>query len=287
MNAWAEFAFWAMGAIMVASALGMVLARKAVHCALFLATIMISLAIMYAAQGAPFLFAVQIIVYTGAILMLFLFVLMLVGVDSSDSIVETIKGQRLLAVFIGVVFGVVFAVAVAQTTLGAVAGSDVANENGNVYGIAALLFSNYMYAFELTGALLTAAVLAAMVLAHRERLTPKQGQRTLAEQRMADYAESGKHLGPLPTPGVFARHNANDTPALLPDGSISELSISRTLRARGTVKSGALANDINETIRMLDPEAATPKDDDTDDDSDDDSDVGRDGSVDNEEGEGE
>ena len=283
MNPWAEFAFWAMGTVMVASALGMVLARKAVHCALFLATIMISLAIMYAAQGAPFLFAVQIIVYTGAILMLFLFVLMLVGVDSSDSIVETIKGQRLLAALVGVLFGVVFAVAVAQTTVGAVAGSDVANENGNVYGIAALLFSNYMYAFELTGALLTAAVLAAMVLAHRERLTPKQDQRSMAKQRMADYAESGKHPGPLPTPGVYARHNANDTPALLPDGSISELSISRTLRARGSMK-GALANDINETIRMLDPESASPEEADADAGAEADTEPASDGSADNEEG---
>lgn len=255
MNAWEEFAFWATGTIMVLSALGIVLARKAVHCALFLATIMISLAIMYAAQGAPFLFAVQIIVYTGAILMLFLFVMMMVGVDSSDSIVETIKGQRLLAAFIGVAFGVVFAVAVAQTTVGAVAGTDVANGDGNVYGVAALLFSDYMYAFELTGALLTAAVLAAMVLAHRERLTPKVSQADLAKQRMADYAAHGKHPGPLPTPGVYARHNANDTPALLPDGSVSELSISRTLRARGSMK-GALADDINDTIRMLDPESA-------------------------------
>ena len=274
MNAWEEFAFWAMGTVMVASALGMVLARKAVHCALFLATIMITLAIMYAAQGAPFLFAVQIIVYTGAILMLFLFVLMLVGVDSSDSIVETIKGQRLLAAFVGIVFGVVFAVAVTQTTVGAVAGTGTANEDGNVYGLAALLFSDYMFAFEVTGALLTVAVLAAMVLAHRERLTPKQSQRTRAEQRMADYAESGKHLGPLPTPGVYARHNANDTPALLPDGSISELSVSRTLRARGSMK-GALADDINDTIRMLDPESP-PSDEDADD--------VRDRSDDNEEG---
>lgn len=264
MNAASEFAFWAMGTLMVLSAVGMVLARKAVHCAMFLATVMITLAIMYAAQGAPFLFAVQIIVYTGAILMLFLFVLMLVGVDSSDSIVETIKGQRLLAAVFGIVFGIVLAVAVAQTTVGTVAGVDAANSDGNVYGIASLLFSNYVYAFELTGALLTAAVLAAMVLAHRERLTAKPSQRTLAAQRLRDYGESGKHLGPLPTPGVYARHNAVDTPALLPDGSIADLSISRTLQARGSVKS-SWSEDVNETIRMLDPEGTETGGHDTDD----------------------
>ena len=75
-----------------------------------------------------------------------------------------------------------------------------------------------------------------MVLAHRERLTPKQTQADQAAQRLRDYAEHGKHLGPLPSPGVYARHNAVDTPALLPDGTPSDASISRVLAARGTVK---------------------------------------------------
>ena len=78
-----------------------------------------------------------------------------------------------------------------------------------------------------------------MVLAHRERLEPKPTQASLAAQRMQDYADSGKHPGNLPTPGVFARHNAVDTPALLPDGTASEASVSRVLAARGTVRSGA------------------------------------------------
>ena len=93
------------------------LARKAVHSALLLAVVMVSLAVLYAAQDAPFLFAVQIIVYTGAVLMLFLFVLMLVGVDSGDSLVETIRGQRLAAVVLGVVFAVLLIAGVTQTTL--------------------------------------------------------------------------------------------------------------------------------------------------------------------------
>src|ERR671918_570451 len=101
----AEVAFWLLAPVMILGALGMILARKPVHSALCLATVMISLAVQYAAQDAPFLFAVQIIVYTGAILMLFLFVLMLVGVDAADSLVETIKGQRPLAILAGVGFG--------------------------------------------------------------------------------------------------------------------------------------------------------------------------------------
>src|SRR6187200_329894 len=101
----AEIAFWLLAPVMILGALGMILARKPVHSALCLATVMISLAVQYAAQDAPFLFAVQIIVYTGAILMLFLFVLMLVGVDAADSLVETIRGQRVWAVIAGVGFG--------------------------------------------------------------------------------------------------------------------------------------------------------------------------------------
>ena len=91
-------AFWILAPIMVIAALGILFVRKAVHAALLLAVVMICLAVLYVVLEAPFLFAVQIIVYTGAILMLFLFVLMLVGVDASDSVVETIRGQRVLAI---------------------------------------------------------------------------------------------------------------------------------------------------------------------------------------------
>src|SRR6201996_5558721 len=110
-------AFWILAPIMVAAALGLLFARKAVHCAMLLAVVMISLAVLYVVQDAPFLFAVQIIVYTGAILMLFLFVLMLVGVDASDSVVETIRGQRLFAAIVGLVFGITLVVAIAQVSL--------------------------------------------------------------------------------------------------------------------------------------------------------------------------
>ncbi len=242
--------FWVLAPVMVLAALGMVLSRKAVHAALLLAVVMVSLAVLYAVQDAPFLFAVQIIVYTGAILMLFLFVLMLVGVDASDSVVETIRGQRLAAVVLGVLFAVTIAIGVAQTSLGVVVGLDEANADGNVSGIAFLLFSKYVFVFEVTSALLITAALGAMVLAHRERLTPKLTQRTAVQQRMRDYVETGKPLGPLPTPGVYARHNAVDTPALLPDGSTSALSVSRSLQARGNVRQ-ALVGDVDETLEQI------------------------------------
>src|SRR5215204_2074560 len=161
----AEVAFWLLAPVMVLGAIGMILARKPVHSALCLAAVMISLAVQYAAQDAPFLFAVQIIVYAGAILMLFLFVLMLVGVDSSDSLKETIGGQRLAAAIIGLIFGVTVVLAVGQTVSGAVVGLKAANGNGNPYGLSELLFGKYVMAFEFTSALLITAALAAMVLA--------------------------------------------------------------------------------------------------------------------------
>jgi len=245
-------AFWILAPVMVLAALGILFVRKAVHAALLLAVVMIGLAVLYAVLDAPFLFAVQIIVYTGAILMLFLFVLMLVGVDASDSVVETIKGQRALATLFGLGLGLVLVIGLAQVSLGSVVGLDDANEPGNIQALANILFSRYVFAFEATSALLITAAIGAMVLAHRERLTPKEGQASLAAQRMRDYAESGKHPGPLPSPGVYARHNAVDTPALLPDGATSEESISRVLAARGTVRSApALADDIEEVQQQL------------------------------------
>jgi NADH-quinone oxidoreductase subunit J len=229
-------AFWVLAPVMVLAALGILFVRKAVHAALLLAVVMISLAVLYAVLEAPFLFVVQIIVYTGAILMLFLFVLMLVGVDASDSVVETIRGQRLLAWSGGAIMGVLLVVLLGQATLGTAVGLGVANENGNMQGLANIIFSRYIFAFEVTSALLITAALGAMVLAHRERLTPKPSQADMAAQRMRDYAATGLHPAPLPAPGVYARHNAVDTPALLPDGSPSLPSISRVLAARGDVR---------------------------------------------------
>jgi len=245
-------AFWSLAPLMVLAALGILFVRKAVHAALLLAVVMISLAVLYADLDAPFLFAVQIIVYTGAILMLFLFVLMLVGVDSADSVVETIKGQRVLATVGGLLLGLMLVIGLSQLTLGTAVGLDGANEGGNIPALANIIFSRYVFAFEVTSALLITAAVGAMVLAHRERLTPKMTQADLAAKRLRDYADKGTPLGPLPAPGVYARHNAVDTPALLPDGTAAEASVSRVLAARGTVRSApAMIDDIERLKRQL------------------------------------
>ena len=219
--------FWLLAVVSVGAAAGMVLARRVVHCALFLGAIMLSLAVFYAMQGAPFLAFVQVIVYTGAVLMLFLFVLMLIGVSSRESLVETIRGQRLAAAIAGIALVVLLILGIGHAALGPATQSVANGGSGNVTGLATLIFTTYVFPFEVTSALLITAALGAMVLAHRERTSPKLTQRELSKQRVA----SGRPT-PLPSPGVFALHNAVDLPALLPDGSPSELSVSSMLAPR-------------------------------------------------------
>lgn len=221
--------FWVLAPIAVAGALGLVFARKAVHAALGMVLTMICLGVFYLVQDADFLGVIQIFVYTGAVMMLFLFVLMLVGVDSADSLVETLTGQRWAAAALCVGLGGVLASAVGAVAWGPGDGVAAVNaQTGNVSGIADLVFGRYVWVFELTSALLITAALAAMVLAHRERLGAGPDQKEWSRRRFRE----GRHLAGLPAPGVYARHNAVDTPALLPDGTPSELSVSRVLAAR-------------------------------------------------------
>ncbi|MGY0492448.1 NADH-quinone oxidoreductase subunit J [Streptomyces sp. WG-D5] len=234
--------FWILGTVAVIGALCTILMKKAVHSALCLAGTMIILAIFYLANGAYFLGIVQIVVYTGAIMMLFLFVVMLVGVTAADSLKETIKGQRWLAALCGLGFGVLLVAGIGNASLKQFNGLGKANAGGNVEGLATLIFTKYVFAFEITGALLITAAVGAMVLTHRERTERAKTQRELAEQRVRE----GKHLPPLPAPGVYARHNAVDIAGLLPDGTPSELTVMQTLRERGQIRdvSGEAMSDL-------------------------------------------
>jgi len=245
--------FWVLGPLAVIAALALVFARKAVHAAIGMAVTMTILGVFYLMQKADFLGVIQVFVYTGAVMMLFLFVIMLVGVDSSDSLVETIKGQRWLSalVIVGLtgllVAGVgnaVFDEATMKSGMDALEAKNA--ETGNVTGMAELIFGQYVWVFEVTSALLITAAIAAMVLAHRQRLTPKLTQAEWAAKRIRD----NKDVAGLPAPGVYARHNAVDTPALLPDGTPSRKSVSRVLVARDQV---ARADEFKDVERhMLD-----------------------------------
>ena len=127
-------AFWILGAIAVAGAIGVVAAPKAVYSAMFLAATMIALAMIYVAQDALFLGVVQVVVYTGAVMMLFLFVLMLIGVDSSESLVETLRGQRVAAILAGLGFGILLIAGNRQRGHHRFVGLTQANQDGNVQG---------------------------------------------------------------------------------------------------------------------------------------------------------
>ncbi|WP_016909547.1 NADH-quinone oxidoreductase subunit J [Streptomyces xiaopingdaonensis] len=224
--------FWVLGTVAVIGGLCTVLLRRAVHAALCLAGTMIVLALFYLANGAYFLGIVQIVVYTGAVMMLFLFVLMLVGVSAADSLKETLKGQRLLAACCGLGLGILLVAGIGQISVGGFTGLSEANAGGNVPAIATLLFTRYVVAFEVVGALLTVAAVGATLLSHRERIERTKTQREQAEERV----RGGVQLPPLPAPGVYARHNAVDRPALLPDGTPAELSVNPTLRQRGQIR---------------------------------------------------
>jgi len=227
-----EFAFWILGSIAVIGALGMVFARNAVHSALWLVLTMLCLGFLYVVNSAPFLGAVQIIVYTGAIMMLFLFVLMLVGRDASDSLIETLRGQRVAAIVLGVGFAILIATGLARS-LGheAWTGLDQANaaHGGNVQGLAALLFTKYVFAFEVTSALLITAAVGAMILAHVERA---KGEIADQVTRMTQRFRPGNYPGAKPGPGVYANTMSVAAPAKLPDGNGSERSISPILPVR-------------------------------------------------------
>jgi len=217
-------AFWVLGPICLAGALGMVFSRNAVHSALWLVQTMLCLGVFYVVQEAPFLGAVQIIVYTGAIMILFLFVLMLVGRDSSDSVVETLRGQRIAATVFGVGFAGLVGAGIARATRGlpVVGLPDAQGGNGNIPGIAELLFTKYLLAFEVTSALLITAAVGAMVLAHIEREPgSRQTQKELSRARFL----TSDRPQTLPGPGVYARANSVAAPALLPDGGTAESSL--------------------------------------------------------------
>jgi NADH-quinone oxidoreductase subunit J len=213
--------FWILGPIALAGALGMVFSRNAVHSALWLVNTMLCLGVFYVVQSAPFMGAVQIIVYTGAIMILFLFVLMLVGRDSSDSVVETLRGQRVAATVLGIGFAGLVGAGIARATAATTVTGLTANQaggNNNIGGIARLLFTRYLLAFEVTSALLITAAVGAMVLAHIEREPgSRRSQKELSKARFLT-----ERPQTLPGPGVYARANSVATPGLLPDGRLAE-----------------------------------------------------------------
>ncbi|WP_240646170.1 NADH-quinone oxidoreductase subunit J [Georgenia sp. SYP-B2076] len=241
--------FWVLAPIMVLAALGLLFSRRAVHAAMSVVLVMVCLAFLYVAQDAPFLGAAQVVVYTGAIMMLFLFVLMLVGVDSSDSLHETIRGQRWVAVLVGAGLLLVLAGVAVSATMPDPAGLTAANADTNPVGVARLIFSDHVFTMEITGALLITAALGAVTLTHNERIRPRVTQTDLAEAKMRAYAAGRGRINQLPAPGVYARSNAADLPALSAAGEPIVSSVPRVLRIRGQERT--IADVSPETVEAI------------------------------------
>jgi NADH-quinone oxidoreductase subunit J len=222
--------FFILAPIALIGAIGMVASRNAVHSALWLVLTMLSLGVFYIVQAGPFIGMVQIIVYTGAIMMLFLFVLMLVGRDASDAVIESLRGQQAAAIVLGVGFAGLLGTGLARVVGSLdVVGLDQANKDGNVQGIAALLFTKYVFAFEVSSALLIAAAVGAMLLAHIEK---RKEEKVSQPERMRARFAPGNYPGPKAGPGVFATSDSVATPAKLPDGTPAQRSISPILPTR-------------------------------------------------------
>jgi NADH-quinone oxidoreductase subunit J len=160
--------------VALGASLAMIFARNAVHVALFLVATQVALAVAFLLQGAYFVAAVQILVYAGAIMVLFLFVIMLLGVDKREALVESLPGQRGIALGLGAILaaeivyvairGVTFAVGGSGTQADLV---EVNSKAGNVTALARVLFSKYVLPFEATSILLVVAIVGVMVLARR------------------------------------------------------------------------------------------------------------------------
>ncbi len=221
--------FWTVAILTVIPALALLFARKAVHIAMSVVAVMVGLAIAYVALDAPFLGVVQIVVYTGAVMMLFLFVLMLVGVDRRESLKDTIAGQKWigLALALGVA---VLLIRVVQRTFFVTQ----APANSDPEFIAGALFGKYVLVMEALAFVLIAAAVGALVLTFVPRLAPRVTQKELHAARL----RAGADPVNKPMPGLFARHNALDAPALDPYGQPIEDSVSRVLEARRQTKDG-------------------------------------------------
>jgi NADH-quinone oxidoreductase subunit J len=222
------FLFWVIAAVTVLPSLALLFARKAVHVAVSVALAMIGLAVAYIMLAAPFLGMVQIVVYTGAVMMLFVFVLMLIGVSGKESLKETIAGQKWIGLLVAAGIGMLLIGVISRVTL-----SVQEPTQGNPNEIAGQLFGRHVVVMETLGFVLIVAAVGALVLTHVPRLTPKHSQKEIA----ADRVRVGANPVNKPMPGVYARHNALDVPALDPEGNPIDESISRVLEVRHQTQS--------------------------------------------------
>lgn len=228
--------FSIVAVFMVAGALGVLFFQRAAYAALSMVTVMLGLAVLYVTTGAPFLGTTQVIVYTGAIMMLFLFVIMMIGLNATDEYRRQSQGRIFAAILggLGVCALLIGTVGAAGTLVYPAQQPIDPYSNEPVTSLAIELFEKHWFSMELAGALLITAAIGAMLLTHSDKLGPQADQHTMAEAKMRAYKERERHIGQLPAPGVYATTNAFDVPAISGEtlGPVEE-SVPRVLRVRG------------------------------------------------------
>ncbi len=241
--------FFFVATAMIAGALGVLFLKKAAYAAISMVVVMVGLAVLYLLHGAPFMGIVQIVVYTGAIMMLFLFVLMMIGLNASDEYQSQNRTYITMAVILATVLLAGFGITVAYTAMGETQEFKVdAFSDAPVEELAKTLFANYWFSMELAGTLLIVAVIGAVLLTNGDRLTKRHTQRSVVEAKMAAYAARGRHVGQHTAPGVYAQSTSVDVGALSGETqTVVTESIPRVLRVRG----------LDRSIGNLDPQLAT------------------------------
>ncbi|QPL05777.1 MULTISPECIES: NADH-quinone oxidoreductase subunit J [Actinomyces] len=225
--------FAVVALLCVACAIGLLVSRRAVTAAVNMIGVMIGLAILYMANEAPFLGVVQVVVYTGAVMTLVLFVVMLVGVGGDEPVVGTggrVGRAAMVAAALG--FALLVGAVVARTVFPTPRGL-VDSAAATPGYLAVVLFGEHVVTMELTGLLLIVAATGALTLTHRERIRAKITQRSLMLDRMKAYKNTGAHPGQKTMTGVYAATNAAAAPALGADGEAVEEAVPRVLRVRG------------------------------------------------------
>ena len=225
--------FGVVALVTVACGIGVLTAKRAVTAAINMIGIMISLAVLYIVNESPFMGITQVVVYTGAVMTLVLFVIMLVGVggDGPVGAAGTVMRRPILVLLglglAGTLTAVVWRSAL-PTPVGLKDGAKAAPDL-----LAVTLYHDHVVTMELTAILLIVAAVGALTLTHRQRIRARLSQRRVAANKMRAYASRGVHPGQKPMPGVYASTNSAAAPALGADGEAVEESVPRVLRARG------------------------------------------------------
>lgn len=230
--------FWVIAVLTIALAIGIAVCRKAVHSAVCMVGVMLCLAMLYVSQGAYFIGVVQVVVYTGAVMTLILFIIMMVGINASDNYLRTKRSLRWTAWVMGIagvaiLVSVIFTSVLPDTGQVAPVATGSGSTTSNPVQVAIVLFRDHIFTMQIVGGLLIIAAIGAMGLTHAESMRKLLKQPETAELRMLDYGQRETHPGQRPAPGVYQETNAADVPAV--DGECNRAlieSIPKALRSR-------------------------------------------------------